>query len=224
MQHGGTAVGLKVDSSWTSWMGTWRNTSLAILIVLLQFWRSESGTSNLWNWTSTLKELIDSTIDCSGWSVVELLYKGAHADALPNLSEPCWIDWSQRIDWIEPTMDIWSCETSCEITKAEISIESVTEPGRTQRPWPTCYHTQTWTCPEYFEYFELIWICLICFSCDWCDWSGSSHPRTVATVATCSCAWSICWLFLLCQLAFLRSRLVHSAWNRHSWKKRLCRI
>ena len=142
--------------------------------------------------------LIDSTIDCSGWSVVELLYKGAHADALPNLSEPCWIDWSQQIDWIEPTIDIWSCETSCEITKAEISIESVTEPGRTQRPWPTCYHTQTWTCPEYFEYFELIWICLICFSCDWCDWSGSSHHRTVATVATCSCAWSICWLFLLC--------------------------
>ena len=33
--------------------------------------------------------LIDSTIDCSGWSVVELLYTGAHADALPNLSEPC---------------------------------------------------------------------------------------------------------------------------------------
>ena len=146
--------GLKLDK-----VGTWRNTSLAILILLLQFWRCESGTSNLWNWTSTLKELIDSTIDCSGWSAVELLYrKGAHADALPKaLSKPCWI---KRI---EPTMDIWSCT---ETTKSEIShIESVTEPGRTQWPTrPTCYPQVTArTCPD-SEY-------LICFSC---DWSGSS--------------------------------------------------
>ena len=34
LQHGRTAVGLKLDSSWT---GTWRNTPLAILLLLLQF-------------------------------------------------------------------------------------------------------------------------------------------------------------------------------------------
>ena len=161
LQHGGTAVGLKVDSSWTRWGlgGTRLWQFWYFYILLLQFWRCESGTSNLWNWTSTLKELIDSTIDCSGWSAVELLYrKGAHADALPKaLSKPCWI---KRI---EPTMDIGSCT---ETTKSEIShIESVTEPGRTQWPTrPTCYPQVTArTCPD-SEY-------LICFSC---DWSGSS--------------------------------------------------
>lgn len=100
---GWTQGGLKLDK-----VGNWRNTSLAILILLLQFWRCESGTSNLWNWTSTLKELIDSTIDCSGWSAVELyrMYrKGAHADGLPKALSPCW--WFGWIKRIEPMMDLF---------------------------------------------------------------------------------------------------------------------
>ena len=104
-----------------------------------------------------------------------------------------------------------------------------------------CIRIVTETCADlfselHFEFFQLRGLVkhgtrtsgMVSWCSCKCDMIDLIAARTLLRdmwqLGLCFINLSICWLFLICQLAFLMSRLVHSAWNCHSWRKRLCRI
>ena len=104
-----------------------------------------------------------------------------------------------------------------------------------------CIRIVTETCADlfselHFEFFQLrdlvkhgtrtsAMVSWCSCKCDMIDLvAARTLLRDMWQLGLCFINLSICWLFLVRQLAFLISRLVHSAWNCHGWDKRLCRI